>query len=810
MGSTGVWQGLRALATTWTRQRPLFRKTGAFGIHATLIGGLLLASFAPGSVTAAATTLFDDFSSVSSWSRSDTTRVVLVTQGSNTALRLNVPAQNSLEASKSASGISLANYEAVQVRVNLNGGTMLCGDAGALYLEQGGWKYARLCEFVTQGSTQWQTLQIPLTKFRSNDNSTTFNKAASFSRLGVRFWTQNASTFDIDDIAFVPSTSPAATATAVPPTSTRTPTNTTVPATPTKTSTPQAGLNIPAPSGSTFANFTNDPVAAEWWKDNPARVSMIQVGTRTVMRVSNPAQGSVEVAKPTTGIAFTNYDAIEIILNLNGSSLLCGDAGALYLGVDEWFYARLCEFVTQSSTQYQAVRLPLSQFKNQAGTKVFAKSSGVSRLGIRIWNQNAIQVDVASISFIPAATLPTNTPIPTASATLQPTATIAPPAPLPGPPSLPNGNLVRCGPGWFFSGCGGNGEYGDGGNDTYWRGADGDTNTQWSSLERLNSYYQVGFQAPVTLAQVSIVGRGGGDQLSGQLEFSDGSVVPFGTLNGDGCRRSMSFPSRNVTSFRFKVTGMGNRSTSGFREIEAYPTKVFPDGDDPSCVSAMAILNPPSGQPMSTCGVWQVGNIVCLNQGTRIYNGPTGNLNSNYHTTVPVANWVVKAIGGPRYEFGWEWWDVSRKDAGDPSGGTGWIPVRPVSTPQAPPPAQPSVPSAPPTLTQPSTPSQPSSSTAPVHVVARSVPTDFKQNQYTLQQALEFVGSSLWIGANGVVCGAPLVTALLLAPETGGASIAILYITLSNISINPGCKELLQEALSQITGVPSELILIGP
>ncbi|MCX6024398.1 MAG: hypothetical protein NTZ05_22250, partial [Chloroflexi bacterium] len=140
--------------------------------------------------------------------------------------------------------------------------------------------------------------------------------------------------------------------------------------------------------------------------------------------------------------------------------------------------------------------------------------------------------------------------------------------------------LIRCGPGYYVTNCGANGEYGDGPNDTAWRGADGDAATQWSNLEKLGSFWTATFQQPVIVAQVSLWGRGDGDTLAGRLEFSDGSQVDFGKLHPAGCRRSVSFPPRAVTTVKFRVTDMGNRITTGFRDIEAYSAPVYLDGDD--------------------------------------------------------------------------------------------------------------------------------------------------------------------------------------------------------------------------------------
>jgi len=68
---------------------------------------------------------------------------------------------------------------------------------------------------------------------------------------------------------------------------------------------------------------------------------------------------------------------------------------------------------------------------------------------------------------------------------------------------------------------------------------------------------------------------------------------------------------------------------------------------------------------------WAVGNIIGLNCGTKIREGP-GDAYPD-HTTVPEDHWAVKIKGGPRYADGQTWWDVDRAAAGDPSGGTGWV-----------------------------------------------------------------------------------------------------------------------------------------
>jgi len=68
---------------------------------------------------------------------------------------------------------------------------------------------------------------------------------------------------------------------------------------------------------------------------------------------------------------------------------------------------------------------------------------------------------------------------------------------------------------------------------------------------------------------------------------------------------------------------------------------------------------------------WQVGRIVGLRAGVCIREGP--GVAYRAHTQVPEDNWAVMVIDGPRVADGAIWWDTSRRAAGDPSGGTGWV-----------------------------------------------------------------------------------------------------------------------------------------
>ncbi len=84
-------------------------------------------------------------------------------------------------------------------------------------------------------------------------------------------------------------------------------------------------------------------------------------------------------------------------------------------------------------------------------------------------------------------------------------------------------------------------------------------------------------------------------------------------------------------------------------------------------VAASAAVAPAA----SAQGGWRVGDIVGLRAGTCIRVGP--GFGYRAHTRVPEDDWAVKVIDGPRGADGLTWFDTSRREAGDPSGGTGWV-----------------------------------------------------------------------------------------------------------------------------------------
>jgi hypothetical protein len=82
--------------------------------------------------------------------------------------------------------------------------------------------------------------------------------------------------------------------------------------------------------------------------------------------------------------------------------------------------------------------------------------------------------------------------------------------------------------------------------------------------------------------------------LSSKLLFSDGSSVDAERVESKGCAHTISFSPRMTTFVRFQVTGMANRSTTGFREIEAYQTAAYHAGGSCSRTPTSNVFTPPA------------------------------------------------------------------------------------------------------------------------------------------------------------------------------------------------------------------------
>lgn len=85
---------------------------------------------------------------------------------------------------------------------------ILSGDASALYIDQGGWRYVSLYNYINRASTSWQYITIPFNEFTANGDSTpgvpgtgtVFDKTSSAGAIGLRFWNSSAYSWFVDEM----------------------------------------------------------------------------------------------------------------------------------------------------------------------------------------------------------------------------------------------------------------------------------------------------------------------------------------------------------------------------------------------------------------------------------------------------------------------------------------------------------------------------------------------------------------------------------------------------------------------------------
>jgi len=105
-------------------------------------------------------------------------------------------------------------------------------------------------------------------------------------------------------------------------------------------------------------------------------------------------------------------------------------------------------------------------------------------------------------------------------------------------------------------------------------GYPGDYTKEWATTGgKAGSWLNLVFTAPVYVDSVSLFDRpNSNDQItSGNLTFSDGSIVTFGALNNNGSEYKVSFTGRTISSVRLNITGVKSTTENiGLSEIKVF------------------------------------------------------------------------------------------------------------------------------------------------------------------------------------------------------------------------------------------------
>jgi len=170
--------------------------------------------------------------------------------------------------------------------------------------------------------------------------------------------------------------------------------------------------------------------------------------------------------------------------------------------------------------------------------------------------------------------------------------------------------------------------------------------------------------------------NGPGD-YPGHIDWGDGTSVDIGEGPGSNVHHAYAYTVGGITTYTMNLAVPGADVCTGTYTVDdtgqgqSWMSNTIPHtgsvvnwefpGSEPVSHYAPA---PSGSQPLNNN--WYVGGSVGLCLNTEIHTG--SGLGYYVHTIVPVNNWPVNVIGGPRYADGYTWWDISRTD-----GGTGWV-----------------------------------------------------------------------------------------------------------------------------------------
>jgi len=165
-----------------------------------------------------------------------------------------------------------------------------------------------------------------------------------------------------------------------------------------------------------------------------------------------------------------------------------------------------------------------------------------------------------------SAAVPTNTPTPTPTA--------VPPTPIPNSTPASGPDLALSATASASSQNTSTGQTAAKAIDGVIGGFPSNTTAEWATVGgTAGSWLKLTWTSPQTLSRVVLYDRPNlSDQITGgNIQFSDGSSIPVGTLNNDGTGVTIDFPARTVTSLQFNITSVSSTTKNvGLSEIQLY------------------------------------------------------------------------------------------------------------------------------------------------------------------------------------------------------------------------------------------------
>ncbi|HOX41419.1 MAG TPA: hypothetical protein PK263_04445 [bacterium] len=305
--------------------------------------GLMMALFAVVAQAHAANSTISDFESgtLEDWNNGT------IVSGFNSAdaMQLSNAAFDGVESKKYINNNILDGYTSLEFDVNINGQTLLENDAGAIIIDQGGWKIAQIKNYLNNGATGWQHVVIPLSDFSDLDINT------GIASLGIRIWNMASGTYQFDNFSLSNNSMPPL-------------------------------VNPPStPNGTIIANFNS---GLNGFNGGDA--------SSGYLRLTNPSNGDATVKKVINSNILVNHTQLAFDINLNGASLLPGDAAEITIDQGGTISVPLKSLVVNGVSGWQHVVIPLSSFPG------LNPNTGIASIGFRFWNFSSTTIDIDNIS----------------------------------------------------------------------------------------------------------------------------------------------------------------------------------------------------------------------------------------------------------------------------------------------------------------------------------------------------------------------------------------------------------------------------
>ncbi len=249
----------------------------------------------------------------------------------------------SVEKDQQINSNSLSGVTGVRIRINLNGNRFGLGEdeASLIFIQNNTWKALNIINYIENGSSNMQQVDIPITAFRAIGNSiNVLDVQSSVSNLHARFWHNNTFNVVIDGIELITSEVD----------------------------------QSPSPTNNSVRLINSD------WN----------------LSANN---GSSELDTQIPDNAFQNKSKVKIKIDLRGKSFGSGidEASIIFIQNGDWYAVNITGYVENGKNGSQEITIPLDRFKKINDSSQLDLSKTISNLHTRFWSDSSFDIEISVI-----------------------------------------------------------------------------------------------------------------------------------------------------------------------------------------------------------------------------------------------------------------------------------------------------------------------------------------------------------------------------------------------------------------------------